>query len=88
MQAVEIHAVEADLRILVRAVPLPEPLDKFQHDRVPPHPLREAFEIAQRRIGVRVAASSLDVTMHAQGIGPVCLECERTKAFLVDQSPR
>src|ERR1700674_380155 len=88
MQAVEIHDVEDYLRFLMPAVPLREPLDKFEDDSVTPHPLREAFEIVQRSIRVWVVADSLDVTMDPQRVGPICLERERVETFLADQSLR
>jgi hypothetical protein len=89
MQAVEIEAVEPDAvgcqdGFVVRA----EPPDEVEHVGVPPHPRRESLEVTQRIDGVSVGPKATDVAVHAIGVGPVGLRCDRMEALLLDEALR
>ena len=89
MQAVKVHAVKTGLCARVELVPVAQPLDKTEHDRVAPHPLREAFEIAERCVRAGVfAVGLLEVAIDAQRVWPVRFKRHYVKSFLLDEPPR
>ena len=88
MQAVEIQAVEAGLQLPAGAgrVVAGEPVDELQHRSVPPHPRREAVEVAERVEGRVIVARAAYETVDAVGIGPIGLDGHGGETLLLDQT--
>lgn len=62
-------------------------MDKLEHIGVAPHPRRKALEAAERRDGTGIVARAAHETVDPIGIGPVALDHQRVKAFLLHQAP-
>jgi hypothetical protein len=92
-EAVEVETVKPDLGALVPQLPaepvvvIAEPADEVEHDRVAPHPGREALEAAQGLLGGSILAAAAHVAVHAVGVGPVAFDGDRAEALVLDEPP-
>src|SRR6266446_1826084 len=88
VQAVQIEAVEADLRRARRegVIVRPQPAHEVEHVRVAPHPDREPLETGKGGVGVPVLAQSPDEAVDPVRVGPVRLDRDSVKAFFDDQA--
>src|SRR5919106_2477740 len=86
-QAIEVEAVEADFRRVLRkrVVVRPQPLDELDHVGVAPHPRRKASEVGERLYGIEVIAHASHVAVDAVRVGPIGFDRDRREAFLLDQ---
>jgi hypothetical protein len=62
----------------------PQPVDERQDVDVSPHPDREATELAEC-LHCRAPFPTAHEAVHAIGIGPVGLHCDRVEAALLDE---
>jgi len=86
VEAVEVEAVEADLRSLgwECVVPLAEPGDELDDVRVQPHPRGKAPEIGERFLRSPVPARAANVQVNAVRVWPVPLHRHDREALLGD----
>jgi len=88
-QAVEIEAIEADLRGArpKRVVVFTKPLDELDHVGVAPHPGWEAPEVGEPFYGIDVVAHAAHIAVDAVSVGPIGLDRHGRKTLLLDQPP-
>jgi hypothetical protein len=87
VEAVEVEPVEAGpgRSWRERVVPLAQPAHELGDVVVPPHPGREASEVAQRLLGALVFVRRAHEAIGAVGIRPVGFHRDRAEARLRDQ---
>ena len=90
VEAVEVEAVEADLRRRgrERVVVLAQERHELRHLDVAPHPGREAPEVAERLLRGRVVARRAHEAVDPVGVRPVGLDRDGREAALGDQALR
>jgi hypothetical protein len=87
MQTVKVEAVKAGFSGALRKaiVVRSQPLDKFHHIGIAPHPPRKAPKIAERLRGIHIVAGIAHKPVDAIGVRPVRLERDSREALFLDE---
>ena len=65
-----------------------QPLEELDHVGIAPHPRRKPPKVGERFNGKNVVTGSVQVAVDAVGIGPISLDRDGRKAFLLDKPLR
>jgi len=85
IQAIHVQTIETDAVLrFTRGVVGTQTADEIQHFAIAPHPLREAFEVVQRRFRI-VVAIALHVAIDTQRVWPVGFDRHSIEAVLGNQ---